>query len=61
MDTSQPLVGILMGSESDWPVMQGGARILKEFQVRGCLLTRGKQIVILNKKILTNEIRLNMG
>jgi len=37
------------------------ARILKEFQVRGCLLTRGKQIVILNKKILTNEIRLNMG
>jgi 5-(carboxyamino)imidazole ribonucleotide mutase len=33
MDTAQPLVGILMGSESDWPVMQGGARILKEFGI----------------------------
>ena len=29
----QPLVGILMGSESDWPVMEGGARILKDFGI----------------------------
>jgi len=37
------------------------ARILKEFQVRGCLKTRGKQIIILDKKVLTNEVRLNVG
>ena len=35
METEQhPLVGIVMGSESDWPVMEGGARILKEFGIR---------------------------
>ena len=28
-----PLVGIVMGSDSDWPVMQEAARILKEFGV----------------------------
>ncbi|MBI5862353.1 MAG: 5-(carboxyamino)imidazole ribonucleotide mutase [Rhodocyclales bacterium] len=34
MNTSnQPLVGIVMGSDSDWPVMQAAAKILKEFEV----------------------------
>ncbi|MCF8150832.1 MAG: 5-(carboxyamino)imidazole ribonucleotide mutase [Burkholderiaceae bacterium] len=28
-----PLVGIVMGSESDWPVMQAAAEMLKEFGV----------------------------
>ena len=30
---NQPLVGIVMGSESDWPVMQAAAKMLKEFGV----------------------------
>ncbi|MDP2822058.1 MAG: 5-(carboxyamino)imidazole ribonucleotide mutase [Sulfuritalea sp.] len=29
----KPLVGIVMGSDSDWPVMQEAAKILKEFGV----------------------------
>lgn len=29
----QPLVGIVMGSDSDWPVMQAAAKILQEFGV----------------------------
>ncbi|MDY0013213.1 MAG: 5-(carboxyamino)imidazole ribonucleotide mutase [Rhodocyclaceae bacterium] len=29
----QPLVGIIMGSNSDWPTMQAAARILAEFGV----------------------------
>ena len=29
----KPLVGIVMGSDSDWPVMQAAARMLKEFGV----------------------------
>ena len=29
----KPLVGIVMGSDSDWPVMQAAAEILKEFDV----------------------------
>lgn len=29
----QPLIGILMGSNSDWPVMENAAKILKEFGV----------------------------
>lgn len=29
----QPLVGIIMGSASDWEVMQGAAQILEELQV----------------------------
>ncbi len=33
METAQPLVGIIMGSESDWPIMEGGARILKDFDI----------------------------
>jgi 5-(carboxyamino)imidazole ribonucleotide mutase len=30
---SHPLVGIVMGSDSDWPIMQAAARILEEFGV----------------------------
>ena len=29
-----PTVGIVMGSDSDWPVMQGAAQALDEFDVR---------------------------
>ena len=29
----KPLVGIVMGSDSDWPVMQAAAKMLKEFGV----------------------------
>ena len=29
----KPLVGIVMGSDSDWPVMQAAAEMLKEFGV----------------------------
>jgi 5-(carboxyamino)imidazole ribonucleotide mutase len=31
--TEAPRVGIVMGSDSDWPVMQGAADALKEFDV----------------------------
>jgi 5-(carboxyamino)imidazole ribonucleotide mutase len=31
--STHPLVGIVMGSDSDWPVMQAAAVILKEFGV----------------------------
>ena len=31
--TTHPLIGIVMGSDSDWPVMQAAAVILKEFGV----------------------------
>ena len=30
---SEPLVGIVMGSDSDWPVMSGAADVLTEFGV----------------------------
>ena len=30
---TQPLVGILMGSDSDWPVMEAAAKMLEEFGV----------------------------
>lgn len=33
MSESQPLVGIIMGSDSDWPTMQGAAAALEEFAV----------------------------
>ena len=33
MTDKHPLVGIVMGSDSDWPVMQAAAVILKEFGV----------------------------
>ncbi len=32
------------------------ARILKEFQVRGCLKVQGKKILILNEKVMRREI-----
>ncbi|HQO29387.1 MAG TPA: 5-(carboxyamino)imidazole ribonucleotide mutase, partial [Accumulibacter sp.] len=33
MDAPQPLVGVVMGSDSDWPTMQAAAVLLKEFNV----------------------------
>lgn len=33
MSDMQPVVGIIMGSNSDWPTMQAAARILEEFGV----------------------------
>jgi 5-(carboxyamino)imidazole ribonucleotide mutase len=33
MNTDLPLVGVVMGSDSDWPTMQAAAVILKEFGV----------------------------
>ena len=33
MPESTPLVGIVMGSESDWPVMEEAAKILGDFSV----------------------------
>ena len=32
--TSQPRVGLIMGSDSDWPVMADAAEALAEFEVR---------------------------
>lgn len=31
--SQHPLVGIVMGSDSDWPVMQAAAKVLEEFGV----------------------------
>ena len=33
MNASEPLVGIIMGSDSDWPTMKPAAEILDEFSV----------------------------
>lgn len=33
MSDKQPLVAIIMGSDSDWPVMQAAAQMLKDFGV----------------------------
>ncbi|KAF7597766.1 MAG: 5-(carboxyamino)imidazole ribonucleotide mutase [Candidatus Dactylopiibacterium carminicum] len=33
MSTPNPVIGIVMGSNSDWPTMQAAARILKDFGV----------------------------
>lgn len=33
MSKTTPLVGIVMGSDSDWPVMQAAAKMLEEFGV----------------------------
>lgn len=33
MNDPKPLIGIVMGSDSDWPVMSGAADICKEFGV----------------------------
>ena len=32
-DTAQPLVGIIMGSDSDWPTLQAAAEVCREFGV----------------------------
>ena len=33
MSSSAPLVGIVMGSDSDWPVMEAAAQALDEFEI----------------------------
>ena len=33
-ESSRPVVGVVMGSDSDWPVMQGATQALDEFDVR---------------------------
>ena len=33
MNAELPLVGVIMGSDSDWPVMQAAAAALEEFAV----------------------------
>ncbi|HMW16914.1 MAG TPA: 5-(carboxyamino)imidazole ribonucleotide mutase [Accumulibacter sp.] len=33
MTATTPRVGVVMGSDSDWPTMQAAARLLKEFDV----------------------------
>ena len=33
MQSDSPLVGVVMGSDSDWPVMQAAAEALEEFEV----------------------------
>ena len=32
-DNTEPLVGIIMGSKSDWPTMEKAAEVLQEFEV----------------------------
>lgn len=32
-DSSNPIVGIVMGSDSDWPVMEAAAQLLEEFGI----------------------------
>lgn len=32
-DSASPLVGIVMGSDSDWPVMEAAAEVLEEFGI----------------------------
>jgi 5-(carboxyamino)imidazole ribonucleotide mutase len=33
MNSSTPVIGIVMGSDSDWPVMQAAAKVLRDFGV----------------------------
>ncbi|MDR2690493.1 MAG: 5-(carboxyamino)imidazole ribonucleotide mutase [Azoarcus sp.] len=33
LDAQQPLVGVVMGSDSDWPTMQAAVHIFKDFAV----------------------------
>src|SRR5262245_12178877 len=33
MNDSSPVIGIVMGSDSDWPVMQAAAKVLRDFGV----------------------------
>ena len=37
----KPLVGVVMGSQSDWDVMQHAARVLKDFGIRITRLAMG--------------------
>ena len=32
-DDESPLIGIVMGSDSDWPVMKGAAEACEEFDI----------------------------
>ena len=32
-DSKKPIIGVVMGSESDWPIMKTAAEILEEFKV----------------------------
>ena len=32
-ESATPLVGIVMGSDSDWPSMKDAAQVLREFEV----------------------------
>ncbi|MGD9954397.1 MAG: AIR carboxylase family protein, partial [Burkholderiales bacterium] len=32
-DMAKPVVGVVMGSQSDWEVMQHAAKVLKDFGV----------------------------
>ena len=32
-DTSTPVVGIIMGSQSDWPTLRAAARVLRDWQI----------------------------
>lgn len=33
MAANEPLVGIIMGSDSDWPIMEAAAKALEEFEI----------------------------
>jgi 5-(carboxyamino)imidazole ribonucleotide mutase len=33
MSEQQPVIGIVMGSNSDWPTMKAAAQVLKDFGV----------------------------
>jgi 5-(carboxyamino)imidazole ribonucleotide mutase len=33
MSEQQPLVGVVMGSDSDWPVMEAAVQVLRDFEV----------------------------
>ncbi|MCK6605516.1 MAG: 5-(carboxyamino)imidazole ribonucleotide mutase [Ignavibacteriaceae bacterium] len=33
METAKPMVGVIMGSDSDYPVMEEAVKILKEFEI----------------------------
>lgn len=33
METKKPVVGVVMGSDSDWPTMKEAVRVLEEFEV----------------------------
>jgi 5-(carboxyamino)imidazole ribonucleotide mutase len=33
MNTDTPVIGVVMGSDSDWPIMQAAAKVLRDFGV----------------------------